>query len=387
MPLAALIRDSCDPISVTIRRVDLDSRREVDRFIRFPFDLYRRDRLWVPPFIRDARAQLDREQNPFFSHSRGDCFLAERDREILGRIAVLWHRFYNERHHNDTAFFYFFDAVDSVEVAESLFDAARDWAATRGLKRILGPIGFIQPDPPGVLVDGFEHPPALNVPYNFPYYDGLLQGVGLDSHSEYVSGYIDRSYSLAPSIERFADSLKDRNGYVVKSFSSRSEVIDWAPRVSDLYNEAFSEIDDYYPMRTDEFTTAVKRFVEVVDPKGVKLLLHKDRIIGFIFAFFDISHGLRQARGQLFPLGWYHLWRAFRTTEWGNINGIGLLPEYQNSGANAILITELTRSLLESQFKYFDLVQIKAENLVSFGDMEAIGVKWYKRHRVYRGEV
>jgi hypothetical protein len=333
------------------------------------------------------RAQLDRARNPFFSHSRAGFFLAEQEGEPVGRIAVLWHRFYNEKHHNDTAFFYLFDAVESSEVAAVLLDAVTEWARARGLKRVLGPIGFIQPDPPGVLVQGFEHPPALNIPYNFPYYDGLLKGAGLEGHSDYVSGYIDRSNSLSPSIERFADSLKQRRGYQVKGFSSRSELLEWAPRVADLYNGAFSEIDDYYPMRREEFTAAVKRFVDVLDPRGVKLLLHEDRIIGFIFTFFDISEGLRKARGRLLPVGWYHMWRSYRKTTWGNINGIGLLPDYQNSGANAILITELTRSLMASQFQYFDLVQIKAENLVSFGDMEAIGVKWYKRHRVYHGDL
>jgi hypothetical protein len=161
---------------VRIYRLDPSDRRDVNRYVELPFRLYRENPLWVPPFVDEVRTQLDSNRHPFYQHSTAAFFLALEGNKVVGRIAVMDNARYNQ-HHQDkerTAFFYHFDCVEDLAVSRALFDAAFDWAHGRGLELMWGPKGFLVIDGQGVLVKGFEHRPALGIPYNYPYYGRLL---------------------------------------------------------------------------------------------------------------------------------------------------------------------------------------------------------------------
>ena len=158
-----------------IHRLDLTNRRDVRRYIDLPFRLYRDNDLWVPPFISEIRTQLDPQRHPFYQHSDAAFFVAIEGGEVVGRIAVLDNARYNEYHDERAAFFYHFDVVDDRAVSQGLFAAASNWARDRGLDTIWGPKGFMTGDGQGLLVEGFEHRPAIGIPYNDAYYTGLVE--------------------------------------------------------------------------------------------------------------------------------------------------------------------------------------------------------------------
>ncbi|MEY2882161.1 MAG: hypothetical protein RLZZ15_4541 [Verrucomicrobiota bacterium] len=374
------------PARLAVREIDLADARAVARFIGFPFRLYRGVPQWTPPLRLEMAELMDPRKNGFFDHSTAGFFLAERDGETVGRIAALRQRFYNEAHQNDTAFFYWFEAVDDEGVARALLAAAEAWARARGLRRMIGPIGFTQPDPPGILVRGFEHEGTMNVPWHFPYYERLLLAAGAEPHTDYLSGYLDCRAAPPPELIAHGRAALARGGYAIKGFASRAELRAWAGRFFPIYLAAFESVPDFFAMSPREFNALMDRMLLVADPAAIKLLLAGDEVLGFLLSFQDLTPGLRRSGGRLLPFGWWHLWRSRARSRQLNIIALGVLPEKQKGGANLALIAELLATLQRSRYARAEIVQIVGGNMNTHGDMTRLGARWDKCHRVFGRE-
>lgn len=370
-------------MNLSVRKIDTYKSADVKAFITFPFQLYRDSPLWAPPFISDMRFVMNRDKHPFYQHSEADFFLAENDGEIVGRIAVLENKKHNRYHDERTAFFYFFDAFEHADVAPALFQQAEMWARQRRLDKIIGPFGFLQGDGIGILVEGNDRRPALGQAYNYAYYDALLQKSGYTKKTDYYSGYLRGDHQLPQRFFDIAEAVKQKRGFWIKSFKNKRELRAWIERIQQVYNAAFSNNLEYCPLSVQEAQVVADRLLAISDPRLIKLVMKGDEIIGFLFAFVDVTDGLRKTGGHLLPFGWYHLLRDFKKTTWVNFNGTGLLPGHRGVGANAVLYTEMARTIRDHGFAHADVVEIEEGNLKSLGDMSAIGVSWYKKHRVY----
>jgi hypothetical protein len=370
-----------------IRKLDMSRPRDVRQFIAFPFALYRNCSQWVPPILPEIQLVLNRNKHPFYQHSEADFLVAESEGQILGRIAVLHNRRHNAFRGKQAAFFYYFDCVEDVQVAQALFAAAFEWAKSRELKEVIGPKGFLQGDGLGLLVEGFEHRPAIGIPYNHPYYDVLLCEVGFEKVTDYMSGYLSGAHQLAPRFYEVAEKVKAKRGFRIQSFRSAKEMRAWVPRIGKVYNASFTDNWEFCPMTDGELVVVGNRLIDIADPRLIKLVLKDDEVVGFVFAFPDISAAIQRTKGRVWPFGWLDLMREFKRTRWVNINGTGLLGEHRGVGANAVLYTELAKTILDFHFEHADVVQIEERNIKSLGDMQAIGVEWYKRHRVYRHDI
>jgi hypothetical protein len=369
---------------VQIRQVDLASKADVGKFITFPFDLYRGNALWVPPMLADMHRVLDPARHPFYQHSEAGFFLAEDSGHVRGRVAVLNHRRFNEYRHQQVAFFYYFDVVDDQEIALALFKNAFDWARERDLKGIIGPKGFLQADGHGVLIEGFDHRPAVGIPYNNPYYEKLLLAAGFTKETDYYSGYITREQGLPLRYFQVAEQVRQRRGYTVKTFGNKDELRAWIPRIGRIYRESFADHWEFCPPTDEEMKMIGDRLIAIADPRLIKVVMKDEDVIGFVFAFPDISAGIRASGGKLWPFGWLHLMREFKRTQWVDFNGVGILKPYQGTGANAVMYAELTKALYEYQYQLGEFVQVEERNVKSLGESRALDVRWFKRHRVYR---
>ncbi len=367
------------------RKLRLQDRTDIKRFIDFPIDLYAHCSRWVPPLVSGVRKTLDRSQHPFYRHSDAEFFVAEDERgQMLGRIAVLANRHYNDYHESKTAFFCYFDTVDDVHVAKRLFEAAEGWARDHGLDTLIGPKGFLRSDGMGILIEGFEHRAAPGIPYNYAYYQELMDALGFEKEIDYLSGYVEGDYDLPERFYRIAERVKARSGFWVKSFDSKRELRRWAPQIQRVNNEAFTEVWGYYPLNDAETQIISQQLLTIADPRMLKLVMKGDEVAGFAFVYPDISAALQDIHGRLWPFGWIRLLREFKRTRRLSANGVGLLPKYQGLGANAVLYTVLLKTLKSREFDVCDVAQVAENNQKSLGDMLAGGVQWYKRHRIYR---
>lgn len=373
---------------MNIRRLDVTDKKDVDRWLAFPFELYRDSHQWVPPLLGSARAQLDPNKHPYYQHSSADFFLAEEGGKTLGRIALLNNTRYNHYMNERAGQFAMFEVVEDIEVARALFGRAFAWCLEKGFNVICGPKGMLGADTSGVLVEGFEHRPALNVPYNYPYYDAFIKDSGFVKERAMLSGYIDiTTAELNPRVEAIAQRVMEKRGFWIKTFKTKDELRAMVPRVREVHHQAFSQGFGYYPHTDAEYDYVANDLIEIADPSLIKLVMKGEQVIGFLFAYHDVSAGLQKARGRLFPFGWLRILLDKRRTKWVNVNGVGILPQYQGLGANAIMYTEMAKTILSLDFEHADTVFIGEENYRSFSDNQSMGVTWYKRHRLYKRDL
>ena len=368
---------------MNIYSLNLSNQKDLRMFIRFPFDLYKDCPQWVPPLLNDARNAFDPEKHPFFKHGELKLFLAEKKGRVIGRIAVMDNRHYNEYLSESTAFFGFYDVIDDAEISGALFDSAFEWARNRGLTKIIGPRGLISTENTGVLVEGFEHRAAVGLAYNYSYYDKLVMGSGFSKKSDSFSGYATADQMMPERLIKIAERIKERRGFKVVHFQDMNDKDAWIPQVLKVLTRSFEVHPGYCPPTQDELQIAADNLLAIADPRLIKLVRKEEQVIGFIFAYHDITAGLQRAKGRLWPIGWLHLLAERRRTKWVNINGVGVLPEYQGMGVNAILYTEIKKSVDQFDFDHVDVVQVGEDNFQSRSDMENMGIHWYKNHRTY----
>ncbi len=373
---------------MNIIQVDTANSREVKRFLDFPFQLYRDVPQWVPPFASDAKRMLDRKKHPFYQHSAAEFFIAQKADRVVGRLAVLDHRPYNEWNHSQTAFFYLFDAENDREVSRGLFEAAARWAQTRGLTQVYGPKGFSALDGMGLLVKGFEHRAALGIPYNLAYYDELLTEAGFSSVGDIVSGYLGPDFVMPDKVMKIAELVQQRRGLRIARYKTRGDLKQLVAPMKNLYNSALSGTTDTFPITDEETQLIAKQLLMFADPRLIKVVMKGDEIVGFMFGYPDPSAAIQRCKGKLFPLGWLDILIELKRTKWINLNGAGLLEKYRGSGGTALLFVEMYRSVRDSgHFRHADVVQIGAENDKMQREIAGLGIDFYKVHRMYRRSI
>jgi GNAT superfamily N-acetyltransferase len=375
---------------LTIEKVDTDNKSQVKRFVEFYYDLYKDCPQWVPPLFMDAYLPLNRKKHPFFEHSDADFFLAVRDGKVVGRICAGENKLFNEYHKTRKAQFYFFDTVDDLEVAKALFEAAFDWARQRGLDTMIGPKGLSPFDGYGILVEGFDQRQMMTMMnYNYAYYPKLVEALGFEKEVDFVSCYLPaESFRIPERVERIASWAKQRGNLWVKRFTSKKELVSWAQRIGRTYNKTFIKNWEYYPFTQGDVDYAVQNVFMIANPRLIKLIMHGDDIVGFLFAFPDASAALQRARGHLFPFGIVDLLLEMKRTKIVSGNGMGILPDFQGTGGNALLYYEMGKTVLdEFHFKFVEMTQVAETTKQMRADLKNLNGEEYKNHRVFRKKI
>ena len=371
---------------LSIEKVDTDNKAQVKRFVQFYYDLYKDCPQWVPPLYMDAYLPLNRKKHPFFEHSDADFFLAVRDGKVVGRICAGVNKLFNEYHKTKKAQFYFFDAIDDMEVAKALFDAAFDWARQRGLDTMIGPKGLSPFDGYGIMVEGFEQRQMMTMMnYNYDYYPKLVEALGFTKEVDFVSCYLPaEAFKIPERVERIAQWAMKRGNLWVKHFKSKKELVSWAQRIGRTYNKTFIKNWEYYPFTQGDVDYAVQNVFMVADHRLIKLIMHGDDIVGFLFAFPDASAALQRAKGHLFPFGIVDLMLEMKRTKTVSGNGMGVLPDFQGTGGNALLYYELGKLVLDVyDFKFVEMTQVAETTKQMRADLKNLNGVEYKNHRVY----
>lgn len=370
-----------------VTKVDPNSRRAVNKFIQFPFDLYSENPYWVPTMRADMRAVMNKREHPFYQHSDADFFLAEDNGKVVGRIAAISNTRSNRAMDRNAAFFYFFESINAPEVSEALFSEVFRWAKSRGHDQVYGPKGLLQGDGIGLLVKGFDYVPAVGIPYNFPYYDDFVKASGFQKKFDYFSGYVDIEAGLSEKVRRVAEKVKQRSGFWVREFKSKKELLAVAPELRNVYNAAFGGSEGFSPITEEEIIVIAKRILSIADPRLIKLVYKGDSIIGFLFSYPNICRGLQKTNGRMWPFGWIHIMREFKTTKYMDSNGIGIIPEYQGLGSTAVIYTEMEKTFREFDFKHVETVQTREDNIASLGESSHFVMDWVKTHRIYERDL
>jgi GNAT superfamily N-acetyltransferase len=333
---------------------------------------------------------LNRKKHPFYEHSDADFFVARRDGQIVGRVAVMENKPYNKVHESKQAAFYLFDSINDQEVANALFDRASEWARQRGLNKIVGPKGFSLFDGYGIQIEGNDKRQMMNMMnYNYPYYQSLVETYGFEKEVDFVSCYIAKeTFKLPEKIGLLVERVKERNSFEVKRFKNKKELVEWAWRIGQAYNNSFINNWEYYPLTENEIKFVVKTLMDVADPRLIKIITRKEEVVGFLFGFYDVSASMQRHGGHLYPWAIADLLLEMRRTNWISLNGVGVLPQYQGRGGNYLMMAEMVQTVNEfKQFVHAELTQVAETAVQMRRDLENVGGKAYKNHRVYRKSI
>jgi GNAT superfamily N-acetyltransferase len=375
-----------------IEIVPIRDQRGRERFVRFPWQIYRGDPLWVPPLIRSQLHTLDPQRGSFFRYGDAALFMAQRGGRDVGRIAGWINRRANEFLNEKAAGFGFFETVNDDDVARALLDAVCAWAWERGMTTIRGPFYFSMDDSPGVLIDGFDFPPVLLCGHSPRYYADVLERYGMVKYRDAYAYRTDlRQFkgdvnNLPPKILRVANIVQRRTQVHIR----HAEMARWddeVRRVMFLVNEAMGYMRNHVPMDEREFTSFTDDLKRVIDPELVLFAEMDGQPVGFAATIPDINQVLQKVNGRLFPWGWYHLWRGMRQIDSASLKLLAVVEEHRTRGLDALFYVETARALLRKGYTWVDMSLTAEHNDAINTLIHNLGWDIYKVYRTYHQDL
>lgn len=368
-------------MSVIIKKVT--SKDDLMKFIQFGIDLYKGNEYFVPPLIYDERATLNRSKNPAFDHCDATYFLAYRDGEIVGRIAVIINYKSNERWNQKHARFGFVDFIDDEDVVDSLFGAAESWARSRGMEKIHGPLGFTDLDHEGMLIEGFDRMGTMATIYNYPYYQKHMERMGYVKDKDWVEFLIQIPPEVPERFSRMGEIVKKRFGLTVKHLQRKQDVYPYAREMFILINNAYKDLYGYVELSDKQIDYYVDMYIPMIRLDFVTLILRQNdnKLVGLGIGLPSMSDALRKAKGRFLPNGWYHLYKALKGNGHNGVLDLLMIavdPEYQGKGVNALMFNEFIPAANK-------LGMTKAESNIELEDNSKVHSMWngleYEQHK------
>ena len=372
---------------VEIRKVS--TKRELKQFIQFFYDLYRDCDKAVPYLFFDEMATLQRDKNPSFECCEADYFLAYKDGKIVGRVAAIINRRANEQWKVQQVRFGWFDFIDDDEVSKALLDTVAQWGRERGMTEMAGPLGFIDTDREGMLVEGYDELTTMYINYNYPYYaDHIARYGGFEKDNDYVEIKVRVPQDDNFKFHKIAEIVKQRYGLRVHKFT-RSELLSggYGRKVFELLNATYKDLYGFSQLSERQVDKLVNDYIKIADLNLVTAVMDGDEMIGFGITFPSFSRALQKTRdGRLFPFGWWHLLKTLRThnTDTVDLLLIGVLPEYRTKGANALIFDDLIHQFQRYGFVWADAMPMMERNEKVLAQWQYLDSHIHRRHRCFR---
>jgi len=371
-------------LSVDVRQVE--GRRGVAEFVDVPWRLLDpRNTPWIPPLRAMVRDALDRRGNPFYEEADRALFVARRGGRAMGRVAAIENRWHNRHHGDRTGFCGFFDCADDAEAAGALLRAAEGWLLERGLASSRGPISPSMNHESGLLVDGFEHAPMIMTPWNPPYYAALIEAAGYAKVQDLLGYWIPAGdpNAVPERLSRLAERTRRRTGVTFRTLDVGILERE-ARKVLELYNDAWAGNWGFVPPSWKEFWHTAKSLKDVVAADFSFVAEVEGEVIGFMLVAFDINRILRtMPSGRLWPWSIVRLLTGARKLRSGRVVLLGLKAEYRNRGLFPLFVHEALRRAVGIDAEGAEASWVLDDNEALVAPLEAMGLRAYKRWRVY----
>lgn len=363
----------------------VNTRKERDAFIKFPWRIYRNDPAWVPPLILERKEFLDRKRHPFYRHGDAALFLAWQNSEIVGRIMASDDPNYNSLHQTNVGCFGLFECIDNREVAGALFEAASNWLRARGRNEIMGPIDYSTNYVCGLLIDGFEHPPTLLTSHNPRYYPLLIEACGFSKAKDWYAWWFSEFPEAAERLRKVAVARAGRHGVIIRPVNLR-KIEDESRRLRTVYNQAWKKNWGFVPFTKAEFDHLAHEMKPLIVPQGTLLAEIGDEPVGFVIAVPDINVALRHINGRLtrfgLPIGLIKLLYHKTKIRTARLVALGVIEKYRRAAIAETLVLHLMDEAVKRGFTG-ELSMTLEDNFMINRFIEALGAAKYKTYRIY----
>lgn len=360
------------------------NKKELKTFIRFNYELYKENPYSVPDLYDDMVSTFTREKNPSFDFCEADYFLAyDSNGKVVGRVAAIINQRSNEAWDTKNVRFGWIDFIDDFSVSKALLDTVAAWGKERGMTTMQGPMGFVDLDAEGLLIEGFDQLSTMATIYNYPYYQAHLEQYGLEKDNDWVEFKINIPDAIPEKMKRIADLISRKYGLHIKKLKDMKEVKEgnYGQKIFNLINNEYSHLYGYSRMSQKQIDQYVNMYLPILDLRMVTLIEDADdNLIGVGVSMPSLSKALQKAKGKKLPFGWWHLLKALRFNRPKTLDLmlVAVKQEYQNKGVNSLLFTDLiptyqalgfkdaesnpemeTNNKVQAQWEYFDTIQHK----------------------------
>jgi GNAT superfamily N-acetyltransferase len=373
----------------------ITSRADKLRFVQFPWQIYKEDPYWVPPFISERMQFLDPAKNPSFEHLEVALFVAETPGrngrpEIVGTIAALINHRHNEFQHEKVGFYGLFEVVDNQPLATALLQTAERWVKEHlpEATAIRGPMNFSTNDECGLLVDGFDSRPLLFMTYNPPYYQQLVENAGycaamdLWAWVHHSAEFFSPDNLYVPKLDRIVNKVRERYGLTIRN-ANMKDIANEKLRLKQIYNAAWEQNWGFVPVTEAEMEHLADGVLKFLDPQLVFFVEKDGQPVAFGLTLPDINIPVQKANGRLFPIGWLRFLLAKRKMDWVRVFALGVVPEYRGRGVDALLYYETAKAVVRRGYKHAECSWILANNDKMNQAIQSMGAHVYKTYRVY----
>jgi len=373
-----------------IKIIPVKTQKDLNRFIKYPFLLYKNDPNWVPPLISEQKNFFSPDHNPYFEHSEVQLFLALDDKKVVGRISAHTNTQHNRFHDDKIGFFGFFESIDDQIVAEKLIKTASDWNLSRGKDILRGPVNFSTNDECGLLIDGFDSPPFVMMPHNHQYYLALLEKTGLKKSMD-LYAYLIPKKPTPERLARITEKLQKRGRFTIREIRRKRKFKrEDLETVFTVYSKAWERNWGFVPMTKKEFDHLIDSIFDFLRPEFVYLAFVNDEPAGFYAAIPDYNQLLIKMRGRLFPFGFIHFLLGKNKITRLRIVTMGVIKEYQNRGIDTVFYTKnfiVANQHKKLKIKDAELSWILENNLMMNRIAQNLNGRIHKTYRILDKEI
>lgn len=370
--------------------VKVSSQGDLKKFVKSQFNFYKGDNNFVPPLIFDRMKLLNQKKNPFFKHSEIAMFMVEREGKIVGRIAAITNLNHNKTHDDKVGFFGFFECENNQETADMLFAECRKFLSDKGMTQMRGPVNPSMNDECGLLIDGFDSPPVVLMTYNPKYYANLIEKAGLNKVKDLFAYHLVNEEYVSEKLERMQNIVRQRNSLKIRSvnFSDKKQFKKDVDTLKYIYNNAWEPNWGFVKMTDEEFDYLANDLKSIADPDYTIIAEINGKPAGFALALPDINQCLIHNKNGGLLSGIWHLLTKKKKINLLRIIVLGILPQYQRTGADAVLYWELGTRGKPKGIEYGEASWILEDNeMMNKGLTTTMLGKVYKTYRLYQTEL
>lgn len=376
---------------IEIRKVS--DKSALNDFIRFNYSLYKNNPYSVPDLWDDMINTLSPEKNPAFEFCEADYFLAYNEQgKLVGRVAAIINHRCNETWNEKAVRFGWIDFIDDPQVSAALIKAVTDWGKERGMDCLKGPLGFTDMDAEGMLIEGFDQLSTMATIYNHPYYSEHMEKLGMEKDADWVEFKIYIPEGIPEKMQRISALISRKYGLKVKKLKNMKEVREkgYGQKIFELINESYAPLYGFSRMTKKQIDKYVDTYLPVLDLRMVTLIEDEaGEIVAVGISMPSMSQALQKAKGRMLPFGWWHLLKALKIKRPRVLDLllVGIKPEYQSKGVNALLFTDLIPVYREMGFEYAESnPELELNNKVQ-SQWEYFNTTQHKRRRAYKKSI
>ncbi len=349
---------------------EIQTKKELTAFIKFPFSLYKENKYYVPPLIDFELSTLRKDKNPAFDAADAAYWVVKKEGKIVGRIAGI--KINQELDEESLIRFGWVDFIDDIEVTKMLFDKLASWGKELGATAFHGPLGFTDLDFEGALESGYDQQPTQATIYNYPYYIDHFKQLGFETSATWKEFRAFVPDEVPRRIRRSAQLVSKRFNFELKKFKKVNDILKYAPGVFEILNESYSHLYGYHPLSEKQIQYYIDQYFGFIRKEYVGIVVNeKDEVIAMALCMPSLSTAFQKAKGRLFPFGFIHVLKAFYSNKYIDLFLIGARQDYQKLGANALIFNELTQMLIDKKAQYVSTGPMLLENRAAINNWES----------------